>query len=180
MFAAISRLIEQRAIDRDRFEVPLVGNVWIGGRPVAQRTASRCDVSATSTTVGLCKEMRRATALLFYQPLEYPGPSGKIFEYLLSGRPILCVAGRENLAYRLVDELGAGAVATRTIPGRSIVAFCSCTTMAGRRPTGSIQACGSAPWHVSPVAFLTEELAGVLEDAVRLERWHSWCSEPAR
>ncbi len=37
VFAAISRLIEQRAIDRDRFEVRLVGNVWMAGMTGAHR-----------------------------------------------------------------------------------------------------------------------------------------------
>jgi glycosyltransferase involved in cell wall biosynthesis len=115
VFNAIGRLLERRDIDRNRLEVALVGNVWMGDRPlhpngVPVRTTGYVDHRRA------VKEMRRTTALLFYQPLEYPGPSGKIFEYLLSGRPILCVAGRENLAYRLVQELGAGVVATPDDP----------------------------------------------------------------
>jgi glycosyltransferase involved in cell wall biosynthesis len=116
VFAAIRRLIERREIDPHRFEVPLVGNVWMGDRPIGGngvpvRTVGYVD---HRRAVG---EMRRATALLFYQPPDYPTSSGKIFEYLLSGRPILCVAGRENLAYRLVEEMGAGAVAEPGDPG---------------------------------------------------------------
>ena len=38
-------------------------------------------------------------------------PSGKLFEYLASGRPVLCLAHEDNLASRLVREWGAGAVA---------------------------------------------------------------------
>ena len=111
VFAAIGRLIAQRSIDRERFEGRLVGNVWIGGQEnggdsLPLRTVGYVDHRRAVS------EMRGATALLFYLPPAYPGPSGKIFEYLLSGRPILCVAGRENMAYRLVQELDAGVVAS--------------------------------------------------------------------
>ena len=55
--------------------------------------------------------MQSATALLLYVPGVSLAPSGKLFEYLASGRPVLCVARRENLASRLVDEWDAGLVA---------------------------------------------------------------------
>src|SRR5204862_7577376 len=53
-------------------------------------------------------EMAAADVLLFYAPAFVRGPSGKIYEYLISGRPILCVAGNDNFAFGLVQELGAG------------------------------------------------------------------------
>jgi glycosyltransferase involved in cell wall biosynthesis len=52
--------------------------------------------------------MSAADALLLYQPAGWNGPSGKLYEYLATGRPILCVAPRENVGARIVDELGAG------------------------------------------------------------------------
>ena len=52
--------------------------------------------------------MAAADVLLFYVPAINRGPSGKIYEYLASGRPILCVAGVDNGASRLVEELSAG------------------------------------------------------------------------
>jgi glycosyltransferase involved in cell wall biosynthesis len=55
--------------------------------------------------------MAAATALLLYIPPGEKAPSGKLFEYLASGRPVLCLAPRENLASRLVAEWGAGVVA---------------------------------------------------------------------
>ena len=115
VFASISRLIEQRAIDRNRFEVTP------GGQRLARRSTERWRRSPVRR-VGYVdhrravSEMRRATALLFYLPPGYPGPSGKIFEYLLSGRPILCVAWRESMAYQLVQELDAGVVASPDDP----------------------------------------------------------------
>ena len=53
-------------------------------------------------------EMAAADVLLFYAPTITPGPSGKIYEYLVSGRPILCVASSTNFAFQLVQELDAG------------------------------------------------------------------------
>ena len=65
-------------------------------------------------------EMAQASALLFYQPPPSRGSSGKIYEYLGSGRPVLCVADPDNLAYRLVDELGGGVCAdARDVPAIS-------------------------------------------------------------
>ncbi len=94
--------------------------------------------------------MRRATALLFYLPPGYPGPSGKIFEYLLSGRPILCVAWRKSLAYRLVQELGAGVVAEPDDPESIDRALAELYGRWHDGASGSVQRCGSVPWRVSP------------------------------
>jgi glycosyltransferase involved in cell wall biosynthesis len=55
--------------------------------------------------------MFNATALLLYVPSSSLAPSGKLFEYLASGRPILCLTHPDNLASRLVREWNAGVVA---------------------------------------------------------------------
>jgi glycosyltransferase involved in cell wall biosynthesis len=57
------------------------------------------------------EEMCKATALLLYVPSSSLAPSGKLFEYLASGRPILCLTRPDNLASRLVREWNAGVVA---------------------------------------------------------------------
>jgi glycosyltransferase involved in cell wall biosynthesis len=49
--------------------------------------------------------------LLFYVPSSSLAPSGKLYEYLASGRPLLCLARPDNLASRLVAEWDAGVVA---------------------------------------------------------------------
>ncbi len=55
--------------------------------------------------------MHAATVLLLYVPAVSLAPSGKLFEYLASGRPLLCLTRPDNLASRLVDEWEAGVVA---------------------------------------------------------------------
>ena len=52
-----------------------------------------------------------ATALLLYVPSSSLAPSGKFFEYLSSGRPILCLTAPDNLASQVVREWDAGVVA---------------------------------------------------------------------
>lgn len=109
VFEAIGRLVNAGRLSTSDIEVRLVGNVWLD----AQRPNS---LPYDVTTVGYVphgesiREMRSAGALLFFQPEGYPTSSGKIFEYLVAGRPILCVANRSNLASRLVEEFEAGVV----------------------------------------------------------------------
>jgi len=54
--------------------------------------------------------MAAATVLLLYVPPGDLAPSGKLFEYLASGRPMLCLASEKNLASRLVAQWEAGIV----------------------------------------------------------------------
>ena len=93
------------------------------------------------TTVGYVphgesiREMRSAGALLFFQPDGYPTSSGKIFEYLVAGRPILCVANRSNLASRLVEEFEAGVVVE---PGDASAIEDAICSLHGRWAEGSL------------------------------------------
>ena len=109
VFEAIARVVNTGRLDPSDIEVRLVGNVWLGADPTSS-------LPYRVTTVGYVphgdaiQEMRSAGALLFFQPDDYQGSSGKIFEYLVAGRPILCVANRSNLASRLVEEFDAGVV----------------------------------------------------------------------
>lgn len=106
VFAALRALAARRAIDPGKLEVRLVGHqaldpaLDLDGIPITR--AGYVDHAAAVA------EMTSADALLFYAPASNRGTSGKIFEYLAAGRPVLCVAGADNFAFQLVDELGAG------------------------------------------------------------------------
>jgi glycosyltransferase involved in cell wall biosynthesis len=115
VLAAIGRLIAAGAIDADRFELVVVGNAWL---PAGVLDSATFAVRLTGYVEHerALREMQCATALLFYAPAQTRSTSGKIFEYLVSGRPILSVARSDNLAHRLVDELGAGAAAAPDDP----------------------------------------------------------------
>ncbi len=102
--AALGRLVERGAVAAERVELRIVGNVMLDGfsAPVRLERTGYLDHA------GALAEMRAASALLFYVGPSSLAPSGKLYEYLAAERPILCVARRENLAYRLVDEWAAG------------------------------------------------------------------------
>jgi glycosyltransferase involved in cell wall biosynthesis len=109
VFAALRAALDRGVFDPGAFELRLVGDVHIAPDP---------DLAALPTTrigyvnhLQALSEMAAASALLFYLPPGLRLASGKIYEYLVSGRPVLCVAPRDNLAYHLVEELGAGACA---------------------------------------------------------------------
>jgi glycosyltransferase involved in cell wall biosynthesis len=110
VFRAVARLIRAGVIDEKNFELSIVGNVWLSNGGVASYGIPVDHVGYVDHARAV-SEMRSATALLFYAPSSTWAPSGKIFEYLVSGRPVLSVARRDNLAYQLVTELDAGAAA---------------------------------------------------------------------
>jgi glycosyltransferase involved in cell wall biosynthesis len=105
VFDAVKELADRGCITPETFEMRIVGHVTLGDMD-RQGVA----VSATGFVdhARAVAEMLSATALFFHQPPEQLGASGKIYEYLASGRPILCVAHPDNAAFRLVRELGAG------------------------------------------------------------------------
>jgi glycosyltransferase involved in cell wall biosynthesis len=110
VFQSIARLASNGVIDPERFEVAIVGNVWLGSKKIDAGSIRVEHIGYVDHSRAV-REMCSATALLFYAPPTTWAPSGKIFEYLLSGRPILAVARADNLAYELVDELRAGRTA---------------------------------------------------------------------
>jgi glycosyltransferase involved in cell wall biosynthesis len=106
---AIAALIGRGAMDADRVEVRLVGNVWVPG--FTYPPGLRVETTGYVEHSRALAEMRAATVLLLYVPAASLAPSGKLFEYLASGRPLLCLAREDNLASRLVREWQAGVVA---------------------------------------------------------------------
>jgi len=110
VFGAIARLVQSGRLDQSSIDVRLVGNVWLGEHGLSSLPYQVTAVGYVPHHEAI-REMLSASALFFYQPDDYPVSSGKIFEYLVAGRPILCVAQRSNLASRLVEEFDAGIVA---------------------------------------------------------------------
>jgi glycosyltransferase involved in cell wall biosynthesis len=106
---ALAGLAARGAIDGERVAVRLVGNVWIPG--FEPPPGIHVETTGYVEHDRAIAEMRSATVLLLYVPSVSLAPSGKLFEYLASGRPVLCLARDDNLASRLVREWRAGAVA---------------------------------------------------------------------
>jgi glycosyltransferase involved in cell wall biosynthesis len=107
VLAAISTLVGRGEITAEHLEMRAVGNVWneLAVPPRVRMTATGYVPHAQAI-----REMGLADVLLLYEPPGSLATTGKIFEYLASGRPVLCVAPSGNGATRLVTELGAGPV----------------------------------------------------------------------
>lgn len=106
VFAALRALVDRGVIDETSLDLRIVGPAALDVDPNLERL--RPTLAGYVDHATAVSEMAAADVLLFYSPATNRGPSGKIYEYLVSGRPILCVAGRENFAFRLVHELSAG------------------------------------------------------------------------
>jgi glycosyltransferase involved in cell wall biosynthesis len=116
VFAAIDNLIARGDVDRERFELRLVGSDFRG--PAAGSALEELPVETTGYVEHrqAVSEMASSDALLLYQPPGWPGASGKLYEYLATGRPILCVAAEDSVPSRLVRELDAGECASPDDP----------------------------------------------------------------
>jgi glycosyltransferase involved in cell wall biosynthesis len=108
VLAAISALVQRGEIASEHLEMRAVGNVWneLTVPPGVHMTTTGYLPHAEAI-----REMGLADVLLLYEPPGSLATTGKVFEYLASGRPVLCVAPAANRAARLVRELGAGLVA---------------------------------------------------------------------
>jgi glycosyltransferase involved in cell wall biosynthesis len=114
VFDAVRTLVQRGVIDPKRFEIRVVGNAVsasAGEMPVPVTFTGFVDHHAAVA------EMLGSTALILHSPAHVPTAPGKLYEYLTSGRPVLCVANPNNAAYRIVEELGAGECADVRDPG---------------------------------------------------------------
>jgi glycosyltransferase involved in cell wall biosynthesis len=106
VLAALGRLVADGRIARDDVELRIVGNDWL--EDLDARVPVRLSKTGYLDHRRAVAEMREADVLLLYVAPTSLAPSGKLFEYLASERPILCVTSQENLAARLVREWDAG------------------------------------------------------------------------
>jgi glycosyltransferase involved in cell wall biosynthesis len=104
-FAAIRRLMDRGELDPRTFELRIVGHAEIDRRKLEALPVSFTGYVSHEQALA---EMAGASVLLYSRPPDDRVLSGKIFEYLCSGRPVLSVAHPDGLASKLVAELGAG------------------------------------------------------------------------
>jgi glycosyltransferase involved in cell wall biosynthesis len=109
VLAALRRLVERGELDGSRVELRVVGKVFLSNESLdlPLHVSQEGYVSHHDALL----EMRRATALLLYVAPTSLAPSGKLYEYLTSERPILCVTRPDGLAHRLVRDWDAGVCA---------------------------------------------------------------------
>ena len=106
VFAALRALIDRGVIDPARFELRIVGAAAIGDDENLERLPRSSTGYVDHRTA--VSEMAAADVLLLYAPVEHRWPAAKVYEYLASERPVLCVTGTDNFAFRLVRELDGG------------------------------------------------------------------------
>jgi glycosyltransferase involved in cell wall biosynthesis len=106
---ALSRLVERGEIEREKVEVRFVGSIW--SEAFEPPRGIRFEQTGYVEHSRAVEEMCAASVLILYRPSSSLAPSGKLFEYLASGRPILCLTRPDNLAARLVRDWDAGVVA---------------------------------------------------------------------
>jgi glycosyltransferase involved in cell wall biosynthesis len=167
VLAALRRLAERGAVKPDELELRIVGNIGVRELDAGPFAVTRVGYVDHARAV---REMADADALLCYVPSAAPqNTPGKIYEYLASNRPVLCVTSPDNFAFRLVGELGAGACAAPE-DGRGIEA--ALEDMVSRWRGGRL-----APTAVRAQVLarfsrrhLTGELATVLDEATGSDR----------
>ena len=105
VFAAMKTLIASGVLDPRRFELRIAGTISMDRSSFDSLPVTEIGYVDHRRAV---QEMAEASVLLFYSPRGELGSSGKIYEYLVAGRPVLCVADRDSRAFGLVHDLGAG------------------------------------------------------------------------
>ena len=107
-FLALLRVLEKQEIN---LKVRIIGNK----APIEIPLGLRNIVSEESTLPyeAICKEMKNADALLMVTPscLEKGIYTGKLFDYLGSGTPIIALAPPDDVAGQLIKQANAGYVA---------------------------------------------------------------------
>jgi glycosyltransferase involved in cell wall biosynthesis len=107
--AVLASLVDRGLMERDRVEARFVGSMW--SEHFEPPPGIRFEQLGYVDHARAVEEMASATALLLYRPRSSLAPSGKLFEYLASGRPLLSLTHPDNLASKIVREWNAGVVA---------------------------------------------------------------------
>jgi glycosyltransferase involved in cell wall biosynthesis len=162
VFAALKKMIATGRLDADRFELRLVGSDFRGQRAGSDLEALPMQATGYVDHRRALSEMAASDALLLFQPAGWPGASGKLYEYLATGRPILCVAPDDSVPSRLVHELAAGECASPDEPAAIEAAIASLY----RRWRDGELGVNDRVRRVAVERFSREALAGRLADVL--------------
>jgi glycosyltransferase involved in cell wall biosynthesis len=106
VIAALRNLAGRGVLDPERLELRTVGEAKFG--PGIDLSGLRLSQRGYVSHREAIEEMTAADVLLLYLPPGSGASTGKVFEYLATGRPILCVAPQDTVAAQLITELAAG------------------------------------------------------------------------
>ena len=119
MLEALARLAAAGRIDPARVELRIAGNVWVPALPSAGAVeVVRLGYVDHARAV---EEMASADVLVAHVDPSSRNTPAKVFEYLATGRPVLCVTHPESLSHRLVARArrGLGGRPARRAPASS-------------------------------------------------------------
>ncbi len=168
LWAALALLRERGRLDR--FTLRLVGAVDDAARAAAEKHGLAGLVEATGyvSHAEAVREMRAATALLLVVEgfgLEAGMITGKAYEYLGSGRPVVGLGPADGDAARLLEETGAGRMHPRDDADALAAHLDGLLTAWERGETPAGAAPGAAAAYTREAQ--TAALARVLDAAVR-------------
>ena len=143
VFAALRALVDRGVIDEGLLELRIVGSAALD----ADANLDRLPVSRMGYVdhAAAIAEMAAADVLLFYAPTVNRGPSGKIYEYLVSGRPVLCVAGSDNFAFHSSRSWARGIAPSLKTRRQSRTPSSGCTCGGRTASSTSARTCGERP-----------------------------------
>lgn len=111
LFEAISELINEEKIDKNKIEIKFFGAMPDNLHGKADKFNLRDIISFGGNLIreDSVIEQRNAQILLYFQLHSFKGIySGKIFEYLAAQRPILVTGGEKDVVAKLLEETKAG------------------------------------------------------------------------
>jgi glycosyltransferase involved in cell wall biosynthesis len=164
VFAAVERLVRRGAVDPDDLQLRIVGNDWRS--PKDRSWPVPVEQTGYVTHREALHEMRAASVLVHYVAPRNRAAGGKIYEYLATGRPVLCVARPDGEAAALVRAACAGPVAA---PDNPAAIECAILGLYRRwQLAGLPDQPGSRTWVLDRYSrrTLTRALARVLEAAI--------------
>lgn len=170
LWAALRALAAGGKITPETFRVEIVGNL-AASEPQRAGVSQFVEIHPFVPHAGVFDVLGRADAMLLFETPGYYatfGYAGKVFDYVLTGKPVLALVEAGGNTARLLASLGVGHFAA---PGDVA------TTRAAIEAVLALR--GAAPRPVDPEAsplrsynrrHLTERLAGVLDSAVDRRR----------
>ena len=150
--------------ERDRFVFRVVGHATEDTRAKVTETGLPCEFTGPVQHAEAIREMTEADALLVSTADSGPNADsvivGKTFEYLASGRPILCVGPRDGECERIVRSCKAGLTVSFDAPA---IAAALNTLFDGWRSGRPLGGCAADRLEPYSRATLTRRLAQLLD-----------------
>jgi hypothetical protein len=170
---AVSSLADVGRITPENFRIEFVGNLAVSD--LAPEIARFVDAKPFVAHAQVFDEMARADALLLVETPGYYGRysyAAKVFDYLLTGKPVLSLIERGGNTSRLLADARVGHDADPRDPEAIRTALAEVLALRGQPPR--TVDCDRAPYVAFNRRNLVERLASTLDEVVRTEPEGRW------